>query len=619
MKIVDKVISKLEDYIRNNVYENIESDAFELKSQPANKKDTAFNSIKQTICAFLNTDGGIVLIGVKEDVHARKYIFTGYNSDFEEIFKSLHKDLVNDANNLNVDVEDYITLKLHDFLGGKVLAIYVDSLPHDKKYVFYNKIAYTRKLTGDHPIGKLKIEAQEEYKQEIQYAKELRPVVNSGLENLSVDKLNDYIYWINREIKIESTKADIEQAKSFLIRKSFITKDDHQPTILGMLVCGQNPDDFLGTRCQVDCYVNAPLQIAQSKKVIKDNILSLLESGFSFVFRNIQVGIKAENSGSELPEYPENLIRECINNSLAHRDYTIDRFISIDIVPQKHIEIRNPGGFKKTLILEDANHEIPLRRIVPNQKPVNPKLADVLKVFNKYEGKGIGMATLVNECLNDRIDIPFYKFRDENDISLIIQKGKLLDKNLENRLDIYSGFIKELTDGEELSSGQKHILAYLYKSERENEKYHYTILLTPDNNHFDAIRSLEKCGLIYKHELSTSIHPVFVVHRELMKENFNAELRKIFGIYYTELAGEYKECLKLIYQINTYSQTKSVSASQIANMLYSQQFGDTGSIQSIDNFKRKVRSMFNKLESSGFIVKNDKRFTINRDFMHGRI
>jgi hypothetical protein len=342
--------------------------------------------------------------------------------------------------------------------------------------------------------------------------------------------------------------------------------------------------------------------------------MQLLENSFSFIYRNIQIGISAENSGQSVPEYPEDLVRECINNSLAHRDYTIDRFVNIDIVPQKHLEIRNPGGFKKTLLLEEPEHEIPLRRIIPNQKPVNPKLADILKVFNKYEGKGIGMATLVNECLKDKIDLPYYKFNSENDISLIIPKGKLLDDKIEFLLNTFSGYLDDLTQGEQLTDEQKHVIAYLYKSEIENESYHYTILLTPDNNHLEAIKSLEKLGIIFKHEKSTTIHPIFILNRVLMKTNFNKELIDLFGNSFRNLKSEYKTSLKTIYQICTYSKDKYVkNAAQIAYILYYQN-NKILDIKTADSYKRKIRNIFNKLEQGDFIKKVNKKYIINSNY-----
>ncbi len=607
MTLADKKIQVLEDCITHDKYESVETEWFEVKNQPATNKE--LYTVKETICAFLNTNGGILLIGIYEDIKNKKYIFNGYNSQFEESFKKLEKESVQDSLGKSIDISELIKFEVKDFLTGYVLLIYVEPLPLDRKFSFFNGVAYERKLTGDHPINKTKLLSHEEYKQEIYNARELFPVPKTTIDNLSVEKLNDYIYWLNKETKIEAVKADIKSAESFLLRKKFII--DNVATTLGMLVCGEHPDDYLGTRCQVDCFVNSQVKIAQNKKIIKDNILQLLESSFGFIYRNIQTGVIAKNGGTEVSEYPEDLIRESINNSLAHRDYTIDRFVNIDIMPQKHIEIRNPGSFKRSLLIEEVNNEIPLRRIIPNQKPVNPRLADILKVFNKYEGKGIGMATLVNECLNDKIDLPYYKFRSENDIALIIPSGKLLDDNIDSLLSMYSGFIEERTEGEQLTTAQKHIVAYLYKSEKKNEDYCYTILLSPDNNHFDAIKSLERFGLIFKHSLGSAIHPVFILNRELVKENFTQELTSLFGNSYIKLSNDYKNCLKLIYKISTYSKSKSISASQAGTILYLNQNQKIIDIKSVDNFKRKIRIIFNKLEKGNFIIKQEKGYLIN--------
>ncbi len=615
MKKIDKIIQKLENYITNNEYEPIESESFELKNQPANAKDKDYDSIKESICAFLNTNEGILLVGIKEDIKNKKYIIgNGYNQDFEANFKTLLNESFEDFEKRKIDISDYIRFEIKDFLDKQILVIYVEKLPADKKYAFLNGKAYQRKLTGDHEIDKNKISAQEGYKKEIENSRELFPVLNATIQHISVDKLNDYIYQINKEIKIETTKNDIEQAKSFLLRKFFITKEE-EPTILGMLVCGEYVEDYLGNRCEVDCFVNSPIKIAQNKKILKDNILNLFENSFNFIYRNIAIGISAENGGTPTPEYPEDLIRECINNSLAHRDYTVNRCINIDITPQKHIEIRNPGGFKKELLIEQTNHAIPLRLIIPNQKAVNPKLADILKVFNKYEGKGIGMATLVNECLKDNIDLPYYKFKNENDITLVIPSGKLLDNTMENIFENFSGFLENLTQGKPLTEDEKHVISYLYKSEKENENFRYTILLTHDNNHLNAITSLKKAGIIYQHELSTAIQPIFVLHRELMKTDFNDVLIKIFGKTYIALDNDCKNCLNIIYQINTYSKIKDVSVSQIGNILYFNQHKKIFDIKIFESFRKKIILIFDTLEQNNFIKKENEKYVINLNFL----
>lgn len=622
MSHIDKVLNKLENCLTNQVYEEIETDMLELKNMPSVKNDKSFDEIKKTICAFLNTQGGILIIGVKEKRNPKLYELTGYREDFEENFKRLHGETFKDENQNFVNLsKESLSFQIKDLLDKRVAILHVDKLPEDKKFVYYDGVAYERKITGDHDISKEDIRKHNEYKEEIKSAKELDTVPKASLDHLNIDILNEYIYLLNKEVKITSPKADIISAKEFLYKRFFINEEEI-PTILGMLVCGKDLEHFLGSRCQIDCFVDSPLSVAQNKKVLKNNVLPLLEDAFNFVYRNIQVGVNIENSGSSVPEYPENLIRECLNNSLAHRDYSIDKYINVNIKPNKHIEIRNPGSFPRKLLIEQLDHSIPIRRIIPNPKAVNPKLADVLKVYNKWEGKGIGMATLVNQCLDNKIDLPYYRFYDDSELALFVQSDQLLDDEMALHLKMYDRYISDLLDGEDLTHEQKMVLAYLYKSERYNERYYYTILLTPDNNHQDAIIQLEKSGIISKHPESPSLHPVFILDRQLMKTKFNEELRGILGKdAYDNLGNDYKDCLRIIYQYNEFSTTPYVSANQTANTMFFKEHRRVSDVKVYDAFKRKIRLIFNKLENSSFILRKEgkPKYFINKNYQKNRI
>jgi len=372
-----------------------------------------------------------------------------------------------------------------------------------------------------------------------------------------------------------------------------------------MLVCGTEPYYFLESRCQVDCYVDSTVAFIDNKKILKNNIISLMENSLAFVYQNTQTGISIEQGGKRTYEYPENLMRESINNALAHRDYKINRYISLIIQPNKHIKIRNPGSFKESLLIEVLDHSIPVRRIIPGQPgSKNPKLADILKVFNKWEGRGIGMATLTNECLKNNIDLPYYQFHGDNELTLVISKGQLLDDNMTLLFESYQRFINDLLDGEELTQQHKLVLAYLYKSEIENRNYRYTILLTSDNNHLDAIRFLDDYHLIDKHEVSPKRNPIFIVHRQLMRRNYFPELQDIFGKdNFNNLGKIHKNVLDTIYLYTHFSRDRTVSANKIGDVLYHRQHPQVKDIREYNNYKRQIRSKFNQLERDDFIIK----------------
>jgi len=489
MKAVDKILKELEECISTNTYKDFETERIELKDLSLGDN---WKQLYITCCAFLNSQGGIIL-GIKENAQKTNYQFHGFNPNNEEKLKDLPKKFTNDSG-AEINLTEFIRpdlFEIRDFMSGRVCILYIEKLPEDKKYVMYDRVAYERKLTGDHKISQANIEKQKELRAELELARELRNVENAATDDLDVDKLNDFIQRLNQGMKIETLKADIPSAMSFLERKKFVLKS--KPTLLGMLVCGKNIYDFIEGRCQVDGFVESPVQIASNKKIFKDNIIALLENSIGFVFTNIATGISAEKGGTTTFEYPERLIRETVNNALAHRDYSVNKFVNITISPNKQIEIRNPGKFRQEQILR-ADGEVPVRRIIPIPKAQNPRLADVLKSFDRWEGKGWGMSSLTNMALENQVDLSYYMLYSEQDIGLIIPKGKLLDEEIELWLRSFSGFILKKTNGKELTEEQQTALAYFYKSERLNYLERYTIVLTPDNNHFSVIADLQYSG-----------------------------------------------------------------------------------------------------------------------------
>ena len=151
-------------------------------------------------------------------------------------------------------------------------------------------------------------------------------VKDANLELLNIEILNEYIFKFNKGKKRgETLKKGLDEAMSFLTREGFVR--DNKPTLLGMLVCGDYVENYIQGKCEADCYVISPLKIAQSKEVITDNITGLIERSINFVWRNIQVGVGYAKGGTAEPEYPEELIRECVNNAFAHRNYNTDRFV----------------------------------------------------------------------------------------------------------------------------------------------------------------------------------------------------------------------------------------------------------------------------------------------------
>lgn len=603
MREIDKILQGIEEHIKNGTYANVETDKFELKDLSTGGD---WKELYKSACAFMNTRGGILVIGIRDDVHKKEFRYTGFNSGNEDKIKQLPFQFTDDEGK-EIDLTEFIRpdlVELKPFLNGQICLVFVEQLPADLKYVFYKDIAYERQITGDHRIPEDKIQLQKELKPELKNVTELQLVPNCTINDFDLVKLNEYIYRLNKDVQVEVLKPDLEAAIPFLNRKKFIRENN--PTLLGMLVCGKHIFDFVGGKCELDAYFETGIEIADDKKVYKDNIINLMESGISYSFNKTNTGISVEKGGSTLYEYPQKVIRETINNALAHRDYSSERFSILRIRNNQFVEIRNPGAFRKEQLMY-FDSPIKIRRIIPIPKPRNPNLSVILKSFDRWEGRGLGMASLTNFALNNLIDVPYYRIYSENEIGLFIPKGKVMDENCTSWINSFSKYILQKSEGKELTDEQKTVLAYFYKSEMLNEVEKFTVNLTPDNNHFEVINDLEKWGLVTKLPQSTMELQVYRIDSVLKRKDFSAELRNIFGGAFDSLNSDLKEILESIYHHNEFGSIANISANLVGNHLYfknhSAQIID---VKEFGNFKRKIRNSINKLEKSGYIKRKQE-------------
>ncbi len=142
-------------------------------------------------------------------------------------------------------------------------------------------------MTGDTKLKPNEIEKQEEYVESLIQARELLPVEESSIKDIDLDQLNSYIQEINRPVKVETIKADIRSAMFFL--------------------------EF---RVQLNAYIDVPNTVAGDKQDYSGSVLSLMENGFSYVTRNTYRGTSSQDGGTGIPQYPEQLLRETVNEVL---------------------------------------------------------------------------------------------------------------------------------------------------------------------------------------------------------------------------------------------------------------------------------------------------------------
>jgi hypothetical protein len=130
----------------------------------------------------------------------------------------------------------------------------------------------------------------------------------------------------------------------------------------------------------------------------------------------------------------------------------------------------------------------------------------------------------------------------------------------------------------------------------------YTVLLTPDNNHFVELGALDRAGLIARHPASTPSHPIYVPARTLMRKDYVPELRALFGERFDNLSHFHKEVLSVLYRFDRFSRSAAVSAKEASFELWAARGGEDD-IRAFDAFYRKTRRAFNELEEANLVFK----------------
>ena len=517
-------------------FEKLEPHVLEVKDLSRAKDAADWKQMYITVSAFLNTDGGLVLCGIKENEKEKTYEITGFNSEHEDKIRaeltSGNHFTDDERNQLKLDHRN-ITFKLFNFRGKQIGVVNVHPFADDEKFVFYRKTntAYIREMTGDKKLTQAQLEAHQEYKRELEYARELRPVPGATIEDLDLGKIQQLVRLLNESGPFLSVPESMEEAMPFLVSNYFIK--DNQVTLLGMLTCGRDAFYHLDKRAEVDCFLDTANRafVTADRRYVKDTVIPLMNQSVQFTARNMRIATSYENGGTAVPEYPLDLVRESIVNAIVHRDYKSNRPVQIIISPNDKLIIKNPGTLKQKMLIEIPDGDDIIYRIIPpkgSPESQNPKLANLLKDIQLIENRGVGMATLVGEALEHRIGMPYYTM-DSDTVILNIPTGDILDFKTKAILQIYDRFISDKLTKKMNRESSRTILAYLIKAEDMDVDECATILLTKENNHLKTIKGLLEVKLIEEHPNSPKHSPIYKVHRQLRKTQYDKELREIFG------------------------------------------------------------------------------------------
>ncbi|WP_375443467.1 ATP-binding protein [uncultured Fibrella sp.] len=111
----------------------------------------------------------------------------------------------------------------------------------------------------------------------------------------------------------------------------------------------------------------------------------------------------------DIPFFNKEVIREAVNNAIAHRDYRKNSEVVIKQYPYQLI-ITNPGGFPPGVNLENI--------ITVASTPRNRRLTDVMARTGIVERSGQGVDKIFYQCLSEAKSVPDYTQSDDFQVEL---------------------------------------------------------------------------------------------------------------------------------------------------------------------------------------------------------
>ncbi|TXK18832.1 ATP-binding protein [Homoserinibacter sp. GY 40078] len=311
-------------------------------------------SIWETVSAFSNDGGGVILLGLDEGANfapAPGFDATSIRDAVAEGFRPRRAHEPDGP----VTPRAQGTIEIDTIDGRPIVVVDVDELPPDQKPCFVSSKgkesgSFERVGDGDRRMSTYAVFLLSTSAQ--QPTDDLRPVDGATIDDLDPAQVARFVTRL-RETRPRSV-ADLTDERDILTRHNVLSADRSTPTLAGLMSFGRYPQHFLPQlMISFAAYpghdkadVRGDVRMLD-RRIIEGSIPLMVDDAVSATLKNLQTRRVSRGAGAaDEPEIPVDALREAIVNALAHRDYseyaTGDQ-VRIEVYPDR-VEIANPGG-----------------------------------------------------------------------------------------------------------------------------------------------------------------------------------------------------------------------------------------------------------------------------------
>jgi ATP-dependent DNA helicase RecG len=368
---VDVTPEQLEEYLENG--ENIE---VEFKQSRSKLNKNAFESI----CAFLNRNGGHLFLGVDDDGIVKGVL--------PQCVEDICKNIVTSANNpQKLNPPFYLSPVVFDYNDKKIINLYI---PQSSQVHRTAGRIYDRNKDGD-----LDITDQAEQVTKLYLRKQSTYTENKIYPYLESNHFKPELFERIKKLA-RSERADhpwLEMDNEELLRSASLYKEDFQTnekgyTLAAVLLLGK--DEVIKSvlpHHRTDAILRVEnLDRFDDRDDIRVNLIESYDRLMAFVKKHLPD--KYYNEGDQRISIRNLIFHEVIGNLLIHREYT-NPFPAKLIIEEGRIVVENANRPRRAGPI-DPNHFSPY--------PKNPVIASFFKEIGRADELGSGVRNTFKYC-----------------------------------------------------------------------------------------------------------------------------------------------------------------------------------------------------------------------------
>jgi len=329
------------------------------------------NTATRTVAAFANTDGGVILFGVRNSGE-----IIGV-----EMGQTTKERIVNRITGAT-DPVVYPSVEYVSVEGRVVIVVHVapsDNRPHLAKGRAYKRVGAT-----DAQLKRSEYERLLLTRDRAAYGRQ--PVVEAHYTDLDEERIRWYLTQRADRRGISTPDAPLPD---LLTGIGAVVEHAEQliPTRAGLLFFGRDPQAWIPhSQVRIARFQGTSMTHFVDRADLHGTLPEMIDEAEQFIRRNTRLAAKIVGfRRREVTEYPYEAIREAICNAICHRDYRIEGASVRIMIFADRITVNSPGGLPPGVTLTNIEHKHVLR---------NPLIANYLYDIFYIEKWGTGIARM---------------------------------------------------------------------------------------------------------------------------------------------------------------------------------------------------------------------------------